>query len=85
LKAGGESYGFYSFIEQQFVNNGLRGMEAYYPGQEPLLDEILAFCKKNNLIASGGSDDHQKPNDKHILMDYRKCPVENIKEITEKI
>ena len=67
---------FYSYCQKELVGCGLRGMEAFYPKQEP--SAVLEFCRKNDLFVTGGSDDHQ---DGRNHIGEVKCPAEYVRAI----
>ncbi|MDD4901348.1 MAG: hypothetical protein PHS62_04600 [Patescibacteria group bacterium] len=76
-KFKGSIFEFFKFIKDNFIKAGLKGMEAYYPGQENLTSKIIEFCKINNLYITGGSDDHQ---DGRNFVGEVKCPKKYIEK-----
>ncbi len=44
---------------EQFVADGVDGLECYYPKHgEELIDELLSFCRQRRLMVTAGSDCH---------------------------
>lgn len=65
--AYGEKYIKENFLET-WIAFGIDGLECYSPYFEEINDAsyYVKFCKKNNLMISGGSDCHGKFNDRFI-------------------
>lgn len=64
------------------LNNGIMGIECYQSKHtQDQTDEYIDFCKKHNLIITGGSDYH---GDEDILGDY-KVDVDSIRIFKERL
>jgi predicted metal-dependent phosphoesterase TrpH len=47
-----------------FVNDGLRGLEVYYPRHSPDdVERLLKLCREYDLLATGGTDFHGPDSD----------------------
>ena len=69
------------------IEQGLEGLEAYYPEHTPfLVDSYLRLAQKYNLLITGGSDFHGlgKPEVKMGLVKIPYTLVERLKEAKEK-
>ena len=48
-------------ILPRFLENGLKGVEVYYPGHTPELEaQVLSWANAHNLVVTGGSDCHDE-------------------------
>ena len=51
-------------LEQGEILEGLDGIEVFYPIHDKQMEEyLLCICRKKEMLASGGSDDHLAPKD----------------------
>ena len=51
-------------IKKGDILKGLDGIEVFYPIHSPeMIEFLLNSCRENNLLVSGGSDDHLAPKD----------------------
>ncbi|MGA2774598.1 MAG: PHP domain-containing protein [Candidatus Omnitrophota bacterium] len=67
----------------EFVKDGLMGLEAYYPEHtQGMVNFYVDFCKKNNLLITGGSDCHgsAKP---EVKIGSVKIPYEMVDKLKE--
>lgn len=67
----------YKVIVPELLEAGLDGMETYYKDfSEPERQELLAFCDKHNLIATGGTDYHGINPDTEVMIGDSGVPEE---------
>ncbi|MFA5275971.1 MAG: PHP domain-containing protein [Candidatus Omnitrophota bacterium] len=67
----------------EFVKEGIMGLEAYYPEHtQGMVNFYVDFCKKNNLLTTGGSDCHglAKP---EVRIGSVKIPYEMVDKLKE--
>ncbi len=68
----------------EFVDNGLMGLEAYYPEHsQGMVNYYLDLARKYNLLVTGGSDCHGKAKSE-IKIGCIKIPYELVERLKEK-
>jgi predicted metal-dependent phosphoesterase TrpH len=79
-KFGGDVDAFFEYMKSEFLDLGLKGMEAFYPKQEKLTPQIINFCEREGLYITGGSDDHQNGL-KEIGDPNSQCPIKYVERM----
>lgn len=72
----------YDEIIPELIADGLRGLEAYYPGYKPEVTErYLGLAKKYGLLVTGGSDFHGLDSGREVKLGDLTIPDELVEKL----